>query len=1368
MAQTTARNHVQRGNHKQYAGMTLLNPQRHVVPNPTLTLSKLVLITSVRPVTTAVPKPTVTRLRQATTIVTKPNSPPKRHITCSPSPKANTFPPKVIDVKAPMVNATKGVQGKWEWKPKYPILDHDKGVIDSGCLRYMTGNMSYLSDFKELNGRYVAFGGNPKGGKISGKGKIRTGKLDFNDVYFVKELKFNLFSVSQMCDKKNSVLFIDTECLVLSLEFKLSDENKVLLRVPRENNMYNVNLKNIVLSGDLTCLFAKATLNESNLWYRRLGHINFKTMNKLVKGNLVRGLPSKVFENDHTCVACKKGKQHRASCRFDGKVDGGFLVGYSVSSKAFRVFNSRTQIVQETLRIHFLENMPNVADAAFDEKEPEFEGRKPESEVNVFPSSSAQSKKHDDKTKREAKGKNPIESLTGYRNLSAKFEDFSDNSINDDNDAVSPIPTTRVYKDHLVTQIIGDLSSATQTRSMTRVAKDQGGLSQINNNDFHTCMFSYFLSQEQPKRVHQALKYPSWIEAIQKELLQFKMQKVWVLVDSPHGKRAIEEGIDYEEVFAPVARIEAIRLFLAYASFMGFMVYQMDVKSDFLYGTIKEKVYVCQPLRFEDPDYPAKRGKIDQTLFIKKKKGVTLLVHIYVDDIIFGSTNKDLCKDFEMLMKDKFQISSMGELTFFLGLQVKQKKDGMFISQNKHVAEILRKFGLTDKKSASTPIDTKKPLLKDPDVKKANDVSRLQPVVDRKKVIITEATIRDALRLDDAEGIECLPNEEIFTELARMGVEKGCSGVETPLFKGMIVAQQVGEGAAKVNVKDVSTAGVAAEGAASATDDEVPVADAGISMDLLQNLLDTCTTLTRRVKNLEQDKIAQALEITKLKQRVKKLERKNKASKLKRLKKVGTKQRIETSNDTVMDDVSKQGRIIADKDVTLKDVAAVAKDVQDAEIEESLDVQGRQAESQAQIYQIDLEHADKVLSMQDVDIEPAELQEVVEVVTTAKLITEVVTAVSATITAAAPQFTTAAAPTLTTAPSTARRRKGVVIRDPEETATPSTIIHTESKSKDKGNGILEKEDNAVKRYQALKRKPQTEAQARKNMMIYLRNVAEFKMDYFKGMTYDDIPRKQKLEEEVEELRKHLMIVPNKDDDVYTEATPVALKVPVVDYEIYTENNKPYYKIKRADERFASTKPKNFSDDFLLTILGAMFEKLDIQAQIWKNQRSVHERKYPLTRFTLDQMLNNVRLKVEEESEVSLKLLRFIKQQHQEDENSICTVRNYSSPSHEGYRNTIELPDGNNVVPLRSDTIRTTILYNDILIFQQHQGESLSKAWTRFKNLLQKVPRHGIDLWLHAQIFYDHIDQTLKRTMDYAAEGRLKKMSAEKPGPPSRN
>nr|GEW55512.1 retrovirus-related Pol polyprotein from transposon TNT 1-94 [Tanacetum cinerariifolium] len=184
-----------------------------------------------------------------------------------------------------------------------------------------------------------------------------------------------------------------------------------------------------------------------------------------------------------------------------------------------------------------------------------------------------------------------------------------------------------------------------------------------------------------------------------------------------------EEGIDYDEVFALIARIEAIRLFVAYASFKCFMVYQMDVKTTFLYGKTEEEVYVYQPPGFEDPNFSDRvykikkalyglhqaprawyetlstylldngfqRGKTNKTLLIKRHKGDILLVQVYVDDIIFG------------------------ELTLFLGLQVKQKKDGTFISQDKYVAKILKKFGFTEVKTVSTPMETQKPLLKDED-----------------------------------------------------------------------------------------------------------------------------------------------------------------------------------------------------------------------------------------------------------------------------------------------------------------------------------------------------------------------------------------------------------------------------------------------------------------------------------------------------------------------------------------------------------------------------------------------------------------------------------------------------------------------------
>nr|GEU74687.1 retrovirus-related Pol polyprotein from transposon TNT 1-94 [Tanacetum cinerariifolium] len=1138
-----------------------------------LTKSKLVLITTARQVTTGVIPTNVTRPRPAKTVITKPHSPLKRNINHSLFPKASTFPLKVTAAKAPMVNVVKGVQGKWEWKPKCLILDlgnpqhalKDKGVIDSGCSRHMTGNMSHMSDFEEINGGYVAFGGNPKGGKITGKGKIRTGKLDIDDVYFVKELKFNLFSISQICDKKNSVLFIDTECIVLSLEFTLPDKNQVLLRVPRENNMYNVDLKNIVLSGDLTYLFAKATLDESNLWHRRLGHINFKTINKLVKGNLVRELPSKVFENNHTCVACKKGKQHKASCKTKPvssvsqslqRSDNGTelknndLNQFCRMKEIKREFSiprtpqqnriaerknrtlieaTRNMLADLLLPIPFWAEAVNTAcyvknrvlvtktqnktpyelslgrtpsigfmrpfgclvtilntldplgkfngkadegflvglsntdnDAAFGGKKPQFKGRKPKSEVHVSLSSSAQTKKHDDKTKREAKGK--------------KLEEIT---YSDDEEDV-----------------------ATQTRSMTRVVKDLGGLSQINNDNFHTCMFTCFLSQEEPKRVHQALKDPSWIEAMQQELLQFKMQKVWVIIDLPNEKRVIgttwvfrnkkdergivvrnkarlvaqgytpKEGIDYKEVFAPVARIEAIRLFLAYASFMVFMMYQMDVKSAFLYGTIEEEVYVCQPPGFEDPDYPNKVYKVVKALY-----GLNQAPRVWYETLA------------NYLLKNSFQRGKIDQTLF-----IKSQKD---------------------RKSASTPIDTEKPLLKDPNGEDV-DVHTYRLMIGsliliswqcKKQTVMAISSTKAEFVADASCCVSAMDSESIaglwvalstMKSLKRVG--KGFSGVDTPLFEGMIVAQQD-------------------------------------------------------------------------------------------------------------DDVADEGGIIAnldaDEDVTLKDVAAIAMEVaieKDAEIEENAD---------------------------DDELEPAKLKEVVEVVTTAKLMTKMVTAASAIITTADTPITTA---TLTAAPSTDRRRKGVVIRDPEET-TPSIIIHSEPKSKDKGKEIM--------------RKPQIEAQARKNMMIYLRNMAGFKMDYFKGMSYDDIrPIFEKyfnsnvafLEKTKEQLEEEESIALKRKTK--SQAKKAAKKqkldeeVPVVDYKIYTENNKRYYKFIRADgslqlflsflsllrnfdkedlevlwqlfkERFASSKPKNFSDDFLITTLTYMFEKPDVQAQVWKNQRTIH-------------------------------------------------------------------------------------------------------------------------------------------------------------------
>ncbi|GKC80177.1 putative ribonuclease H-like domain-containing protein, partial [Tanacetum coccineum] len=273
---------------------------------------------------------------------------------------------------------------------------------------------------------------------------------------------------------------------------------------------------------------------------------------------------------------------------------------------------------------------------------------------------------------------------------------------------VSSIPTTRIHKDYPVEQIIGDLNSAPQTRRMTKN-----------------------LEEHEPKKVIHALKDPSWIEAMQKKLLQFKLQEIWTLLELPNKKWALgtkwvfrnkkdergimiknkarlvaqgytqEEGIDYDEVFAPVARIEAIRLFLAYASFKDFVVYQMDVKSAFLYGKIEEEVYVCQPPGFEDPDFPDRVYKVEKALY-----GLHQAPRAWYETL---ST---------YLLDNRFQRGKIDKTLFIRrdkGLQVKQKEDGIFISQDKYVTEILKKFGFTNVKTASTPMETQKLLLKDED-----------------------------------------------------------------------------------------------------------------------------------------------------------------------------------------------------------------------------------------------------------------------------------------------------------------------------------------------------------------------------------------------------------------------------------------------------------------------------------------------------------------------------------------------------------------------------------------------------------------------------------------------------------------------------
>nr|GEY39062.1 hypothetical protein [Tanacetum cinerariifolium] len=586
-----------------------------------------------------------------------------------------------------------------------------------------------------------------------------------------------------------------------------------LMRViPRKNNMYSVDMKNIIPKESLTCLVAKATLDESMLWHRRLVHINFKTINKLVKENLVRGLPPKHFENDQTCVACLKGKQHKASfntacyvqnevlvvkphnktpyelfrgrtyslsfmrvfgChvtilntldhlgKFDGKSNNGFFVRYLLNSKAFRVSNTRTRKVEENFHVRFLEDKPIIAGDEpkwmFDidvliksmnyvpviagtnsndftrtkdsigTSQSSMEIRSTQEYIfmplwkygSLFDSSSKNASNDEPQPSSDARKKNDdgISKESGINDLERHKN--STQNVNTAGPSINTVNTNvnngslniNIVSPSVTTAPLEATHSSVQTRRMTKTTNEQGFISVVYkgkaHEDLHTCLFACFLSQEEPK-------------------------KVWTLVDLPYGKKAIgtkwiyknkkddrgivvrnkarlvaqgytqEEGIDYDEVFALVARIEAIRIFFAYASFKDFIVYQMDVKSAFLYEKIEEEVYVCQPPGFKDPEFLDRvykvekalyglhqaprawyetlstylldngfhKGQIDKTLFIKRFKSNILLVQVYVDDIIFGSTRKKLCTEYEKLMHKKFQMSFMGELTFFLGLQV--------------------------------------------------------------------------------------------------------------------------------------------------------------------------------------------------------------------------------------------------------------------------------------------------------------------------------------------------------------------------------------------------------------------------------------------------------------------------------------------------------------------------------------------------------------------------------------------------------------------------------------------------------------------------------------------------------------------------
>nr|GEZ03128.1 ribonuclease H-like domain-containing protein [Tanacetum cinerariifolium] len=516
-------------------------------------------------------------------------------------PKVNIARPKAVlnAVKGNYVSVVKA-STYWVWRPKHKVLD------------YVSETMVHQCPLKELT--ILMRKDDPS--------KIRTGKLHFEDVYFVKELKFSLFSVSQMCDKKNSVLFTDTACVVLTPGFKLTDKSHVLLKVPRKDIMYSVDLKNLVPQGGLTCLFAKPTSDESIIWHRRLGHVNFKNINKLVKGNLVRGLPSKLFEINETCVACQKGKQHRSSC-IENLIDLRVKVIRCDNGSEFknRVMNQFCEMkgikrqfsVSRTPQQNRVAKMKNrtlikTHDPPFssNSKDSPGVGFKPSGEEEKKDAKDVGNKDSDVPTD-NAVDENIVYGCVDDPNIPdlKKLTDLDMSKMMiqwlvnnlDTYFQVSLVLTTRIHKDHPLNQVIRDLQSTTQTRQMTKNLEEYG-----------------FVKLPNGKKAIGT----KWVFRNKKDEKGIVIKNIARLVAQGYTQ---EERIDYDEVFAPVSRIEVVRLFLAYALFKDFVLYQMDVKSAFLYGKIKEEVYVCQPPGFEDPDFLDKVYKKSYVYLFKKIDG---------------------------------------------------------------------------------------------------------------------------------------------------------------------------------------------------------------------------------------------------------------------------------------------------------------------------------------------------------------------------------------------------------------------------------------------------------------------------------------------------------------------------------------------------------------------------------------------------------------------------------------------------------------------------------------------------------------------------------------------------------------------------
>ncbi|GJX07390.1 putative ribonuclease H-like domain-containing protein [Tanacetum coccineum] len=676
---------------------------RNMVPRVVLMKTGLRSLNTARPVNTAHPKTIVYSARP----IQKVNTAKGKFYTARPK-AVNTTRPNLA-----VVNVVRENQG-------HPQKEH-QGYVDSGCSRHMTGNMSYLSDFKEFDKGYVKFGGGAKGGKITGKGTLKTDETSGILKSFITEIE-------NLVDKKVKIIKCDNGTNFKNRPMSEFHEKKgikkefSLARTPQQNGV--AERRNKILIEAARTMLADSKL-PTTFWAEAVNTACY-VQNRVLVVKPHNKTPYEQFRGRTPALSFMRPFGFHVTLLntfnylglFDGKSDEGFFIGYLMNSKAFRVYNIRIRKVEENLHIWFLEDKPIIAGDGpkwlFDidiltksiNYVPVVAGTNSNDLVGTEESigaghSSKETRSSQDyilmplwkdgslfdsSSKNDSNDKPQPSSDAGKKddvgvNKESRIDDQErpKNSTQDVNTAGPSINTasTNVNTGSLNINIVSPTVTtapleATQTDFfgdeteliMSNITTTYPVLSTPNTRIHKDYSLDHVIGDEEPK-------------------------KVWTLVDLPHGKRAIgtkwvyknkkdkrgivirnkarlvaqgypqEEGIDYDEVFSLVARIEAIKLFLAYASFKDFVVYQMDVKTAFLYGKIEEEFYVCQPSGFEDPEFP-------------------------------NRFYKELCIEFEKLMHKKFQMSFMVELTFFLGLQVTQKDDG-----------------------ASTPMETSKPLMKD-------------------------------------------------------------------------------------------------------------------------------------------------------------------------------------------------------------------------------------------------------------------------------------------------------------------------------------------------------------------------------------------------------------------------------------------------------------------------------------------------------------------------------------------------------------------------------------------------------------------------------------------------------------------------------